>query len=101
MPKWVSRLQLPLLPAYAYTDYKSQGKTLSHAVVDLQSTSTLQGAYVMLSRVRSLKGLLILRPFVPSKVCGRLSQELRDELQRIELLAQITVMRFEACRGSM
>ena len=97
VPKWVSRLQLPLLPAYAYTDYKSQGKTLSHAIVDLQSTSTMQGAYVMLSRVRCLKGLLILRPFTPSKVCGRLSEELRIELDRIELLAQATARRFEAC----
>ncbi|KAI9058878.1 hypothetical protein FKP32DRAFT_1553246, partial [Trametes sanguinea] len=31
----VSRLQLPILPAYAYTDYKSQGRSLDRAIVDL------------------------------------------------------------------
>ena len=96
MVKSISRLQLPLLPAYSYTDYKSQGKTLTHAIVDLQSAKSLQGAYVMLSRVRTLQGLLLLRPFGASKVCGRLSQELRDELCRIERLAQATQARFDA-----
>ena len=97
--KQVSRLQLPLVPAYAYTDYKSQGKTLTHAIVDLQSAMSLQGAYVMLSRVRSLRGLMLLRPFGASKVCGRLSQELRDEFRRISRLDQATKARFEARTG--
>ncbi|KAI0054513.1 hypothetical protein BV25DRAFT_1765332, partial [Artomyces pyxidatus] len=30
-----SRMQVPLLPAYAYTDYKSQGRSLERAVVDI------------------------------------------------------------------
>jgi hypothetical protein len=33
----ISRKQLPLLPAFAYTDSKSQGRSLSHAIVDLAS----------------------------------------------------------------
>ena len=33
--KGVSRQQLPLLPAYTYTDYKSQGKSLQKAIIDL------------------------------------------------------------------
>lgn len=45
----VLRLQVPLLPAYAYTDYKSQGKMLECAIVDLESAQSLQGVYVMLS----------------------------------------------------
>ena len=94
--KSVSRLQLPLLPGYSYTDYKSQGRTLNCAIVDLQSAKTLQGAYVMLSRVRSLKGLLVLRPFGASKICARLSAELRNELGRIENLARNTTARFES-----
>ena len=94
--KSVSRLQLPLLPGYLYTDYKSQGRTLNCAIVDLQSAKTLQGAYVMLSRVRSLKGLLVLRPFGASKICARLSAELRNELGRIENLARNTTARFES-----
>ncbi|KAI9065712.1 hypothetical protein FKP32DRAFT_1557849, partial [Trametes sanguinea] len=52
----------------------------------IESAHSLQGMYVMLSRVRSLQGLLILRPFSPAKLCGRLSQELREELRRIDAL---------------
>ena len=86
----VSRTQLPLLPAYAYTDYKSQGRSLDTAIVDLSSASSLQGIYVMLSRVRSMKGLAILRPFSDRKILQRLSQELREELTRLDCLAEST-----------
>ena len=82
----VSRTQLPLLPSYAYTDYKSQGRSLTEAIVDPESASSLQGVYVMLSRVRSLAGCAILRPFKVTKVIQRLSQELRTELHRLEEL---------------
>ena len=34
VPVSVSRMQLPLLPAYAYTDYKSQGRSLDSAIID-------------------------------------------------------------------
>ena len=94
-PRYVSRTQLPLIPAYAYTDYKSQGKSLTHAIVDLESAKSLQGAYVMLSRVKSLTGLLILRPFSSAKLCSRLSEEIRNELQRIDDLDQLTSTTFE------
>ncbi len=96
----VSRTQLPLLPAYAYTDYKSQGKSLTRAIVDLDSAMSLQGVYVMLSRVKTLDGLLILRGFSPAKICGRLSQEMRDELSRIDHLADRTTRRWEKSRES-
>ena len=86
----VSRTQLPLLPAYAYTDYKSQGRSLDTAIVDPSSASSLQGVYVMLSRLRSMSGLAILRPFPESKLDQRLSQELRDELRRLDGLDQDT-----------
>lgn len=94
--KYVSRKQIPLLPAYAYTDYKSQGKSLTRAIVDIDSANSLQGIYVMLSRVRSLDGLLVLRPFSVAKLCGRLSQELRRELARIDALAEATTARYKA-----
>ncbi|KAI0037271.1 hypothetical protein FA95DRAFT_1463808, partial [Auriscalpium vulgare] len=31
----IRRQQLPVLPAYAYTDYKSQGRSLDKVIVDL------------------------------------------------------------------
>ena len=93
--KRVLHRQLPLHPAYAYTDYKSQEKSLNKAIVDIESAHSLQGVYVMLSRVRTLDGLLVLRPFVASRVCRRLSQELREELERIDRLSEATRVRFE------
>ena len=92
----VSRLQLPLLPAYSYTDYKSQGRSLNEAIVDPASASSLQGLYVMLSRVRTLTGLAILRPFKSGKLNQRLSQELRNELQRLEDLDRLTRRNYES-----
>ncbi|KAJ7656087.1 hypothetical protein DFH06DRAFT_899129, partial [Mycena polygramma] len=49
----ICREQLPLLPAYAYTDYKSQGRSLKWVIVDLNGCHSLQSVYVMLSRATS------------------------------------------------
>ncbi len=63
----IRRTQLPLVSAYSYTSYKSQGKTLDAVVVDLQPASNRpldpSFSYVPLSRVRSLQDLVILREF--------------------------------------
>jgi len=84
-----SRRQLPLVPAYAFTDYKSQGRTFERAIVDLDSARR-QGVYVMLSRVKSLVGLAILRWFPESKIYSQLSEELREELTRLDVLEMET-----------
>ncbi|KAJ7018537.1 hypothetical protein C8F04DRAFT_977181 [Mycena alexandri] len=88
------RKQIPILPAYAYTDFKSQGRTLDFVIVDL-ATARGQGVYVMLSRVKSLKGLAILRWFPPTKVFQRVSQEMRTELERISLLDAATTLQYD------
>ncbi|KAF0490306.1 ATP-dependent DNA helicase PIF1 [Gigaspora margarita] len=41
--------QLPITPAFTFTDYKCQGRTLQKAIVDLASSNTSNGLYVMLS----------------------------------------------------
>lgn len=79
----VTRLQPPLLPAYVYTDYKAQGRSLDAAIIDLDSARTIQGAYVMLSRVRTLDGVAILRRFKASKIENDLAGELRVEFGRL------------------
>ncbi len=56
---------------------------------------SIQGLYVMLSRVRTLDGLIILRPFSVAKLCNRLSQEMRDEFTRIDRLDEATRVRFQ------
>lgn len=88
--KSISRKQVPLLPAYVYTDYKSQGRSLEKAIIDIASAHSIQGVYVMLSRVKTLSGLAILRPFPQHKICQRLSQEMRNEFERLELIDRQT-----------
>ncbi|KZV80408.1 hypothetical protein EXIGLDRAFT_594862, partial [Exidia glandulosa HHB12029] len=73
--------QLPILPGFAMTTHKAQGETLDGALVDLQGCRGSEPPYVMISRVRRLSDLLILRPFDRSKIMCRNSQELRLELQ--------------------
>lgn len=91
----LSRYQVPLLPAYAYTDYKSQGRSLDTVIVDLSGARSVQGLYVMLSRVKTLDGLAILRWFPPSKIGKGLSHALRDEFERLDSLADETMRKFD------
>ena len=87
----VSRRQVPIIPAYSYTDYKSQGRSLECAIVDLESAQSLQGVYVMLSRVKSLSGLAVLRSFNTGKMYNDgIGHALREELQRIDALSDQT-----------
>jgi hypothetical protein len=79
----ISREQLPILPAYSYTDYKSQGRTLPVAIVDIESGFTLQNVYVMLSRCTSLNNLAIARPFAQGRIYRKLSAEFRTEFSRL------------------
>jgi ATP-dependent DNA helicase PIF1 len=90
-----TRKQIPIIPAYSYTDFKSQGRTLEYVIVDL-ATARTQGVYVMLSRVKSLHGLAILRWFPATKIYQRVSQEMRSELERINSLDDLTRQRFDS-----
>jgi hypothetical protein len=82
-----TRWQLPLIPAFSFTSHNSQGRTLNKCCVDLASCTSIQSAYVMLSRVRSLSGLCILRPFALDRIRNHISQELRQELERTSIKA--------------
>ncbi|CAF1551945.1 unnamed protein product [Adineta ricciae] len=62
----IKRSALPLMPAYCITTHKSQGQTLSKAVIDLKlpnETDDIAAVYVPLSRVKRLVDIAILRPF--------------------------------------
>ncbi|KAL1684487.1 hypothetical protein GGG16DRAFT_68211 [Schizophyllum commune] len=93
------RSQLPLIPAFAFTSHNSQGRSLDTVCVDLASCRSIQSAYVMLSRVRSLKGLCILRPFNISRIKTHISEELRQELKRTDDLSNLTAVRAETHLG--
>ena len=50
---------------------------------DRNTAESLQGLYVMLSRVKSPEGVALYRDFPPQKLEQQLSQELRDEFKRL------------------
>ena len=89
----VKRTQIPVVPGFSMTAYKAQGQTLNDVIVDLTACSGTETPYVMLSRVKSLEGLLILRPFASKKIACRQSEDMRRESIRLKALHRLTVMK--------
>lgn len=54
-----SYFQYPLKPAWAITVHKSQGLTFDNAIIDVGQAFASGQVYVALSRLRSLKGLIL------------------------------------------
>ena len=96
----IRRQQFPLVPAYALTNYKCQGQTMSSAIADLLPADTRDitsaWAYVILSRVRSLLDLVILRDFPIWVLQLGQSPEIEQELKRLTALALKTDQQFTA-----
>jgi len=81
-----SRLQLPLILAYALTINKTQGITLDYAIMDMgPSIFSPAMAYVVFSRVRGLEGILI-SSFHPRKIYAH-AKALKFEKMVDELIA--------------
>ena len=91
----IKRTQFPLTPAYSFTSYKAQGATLNKVIIDLDKHNNrsydFAFVYVSLSRVRSLKDLLILRSFPKDILKIKLSDDLILEMKRLENLEQETL----------
>ena len=87
----VSRTNFPLTPSYALTAYKAQGKTLGKVIVDLckPPIGRLDFAYcyVALSRAKSLKDILILRPFDKKCLCPKISGDYFVEIERLNTIS--------------
>lgn len=96
----VDRRQLSLTPAYAFTDFKSQGQTIENVIVDLAKTPTgaLTGfnAYVALSRSRRRNTIRLLRDFDPKLFTIHPNEKLREEDERLNTLAQTTIERYNS-----
>jgi hypothetical protein len=90
----VNRSQFPLLPGYALTGYAAQGGTFEKAVLDL-TTPTGKGvgainkadSYVLLSRMKTRSGLLILRRFDEIILARKPDRDMIAEIKRLEALA--------------
>ncbi|KAG1885107.1 hypothetical protein F4604DRAFT_1574075 [Suillus subluteus] len=63
------------------TTHKAQGRTLSHAIIDIQSCKGTEAPYVMASCATSLDALLILHPFNINKICSHQSEDSHNEAQ--------------------
>ncbi len=90
----INRTQLPVMPAFAMTAHKAQGQTLTSAIIDFASCRGTEPPYVMASRVKSLDGLLILRPFKIEKIQRCQSEDYRNEQKRLRVLQLLTLEKY-------
>jgi hypothetical protein len=92
----VKRLQVPILPNFAMTDYASQGKTRPNNVVDLTNSTSHQSYYTALSRSATANGTAIVQNFSSGPITGGCSGWLRQEFRELELLDDITTMAYNS-----
>ncbi len=90
----VHRRQFPITPAYAFTDYRSQGQTLPYVIVDIASpptgTLSLFNLYVALSRSSGRETIRLLRDFDDKLFMQTHDGELTVEDERLEALNMAT-----------
>ncbi|KAG8751829.1 hypothetical protein FRC12_012237 [Ceratobasidium sp. 428] len=102
----VKRLQFPIAPAYAFTDYRAQGQTLKSAVIDIAEPPTggklsQPNVYVALSRCSGLDNVRILRDFDHSLLQKPIDIDLVRDDERLERLNASTKIWWEElnCEG--
>jgi hypothetical protein len=91
---YINRTQVEVLVNFAMTDFASQGKTRPNNVSDLNNLRTHQSYYTALSRSATAEGTLILQGFDPKQTTGGCSGALRQEFRELELLDEITRLRY-------
>jgi hypothetical protein len=91
----VYRRQVQVLPCFAITDYASQGKTRLVNIVDLTHCHGHQSYYTALSRTSRADSLAIVSDITDEEVTGGLSPNLRLEFQHLEILDEITRLKYE------
>ncbi|PSS32204.1 hypothetical protein PHLCEN_2v2028 [Hermanssonia centrifuga] len=90
----VHRRQFPVTPAYAFTDYRSQGQTLPYVIVDIATppsgTLNLFNLYVALSRSSGRETIRLLRQFDDKLFLQSHDAALPLEDERLDALDRIT-----------
>ncbi|KAI0741506.1 hypothetical protein C8Q80DRAFT_1109645 [Daedaleopsis nitida] len=76
------------------TDFASQGRTRPNNVCDLQNCQTHHSVYTFLSRGSALEGTIIVQSFDSGKLTGGIAGSLRQKFRELELLDEITKMRY-------
>ena len=98
----VTRYQLPLTLAYAFTDYRSQGQTLEPVIVDIgpppYGRLTPFNVYVALSRGTGRDNIQLLRDFDETLLQHHPSEYLRLEDERLDSLNDSTKEIWESRR---
>ncbi|KIK91190.1 hypothetical protein PAXRUDRAFT_150064 [Paxillus rubicundulus Ve08.2h10] len=98
----ISRRQLPLTVAYAFTNFCSQGQTIDHVLVNIRKTAnfglTPFNAYVALSRSRGRDTIHLLRDFDNALFTTHPSEDLREEDARLTRLAETTLIDYKLGR---
>ena len=79
--------QLPLTPAYSFTDYRSQGQTIQNIIIDIvtppSGTLTPFNIYVTISRARGRNQIRLLQDFDDKLLTKHPSEYLRLEDERL------------------
>ncbi|KAF5365901.1 hypothetical protein D9615_010738 [Tricholomella constricta] len=90
----VSRTQVEVLPNFSMTEYASQGKTREWNVVHISNCASHHAMYTSLSRGICAKGTITLQGFSQNIITGGASGALRQEFRELELLDDITSLRY-------
>jgi hypothetical protein len=90
----VTRHQIPMTGAYALTDYRAQGQTMTAAIADIamppSGTLTLFNLYVALSRSSGQESIRLLRDFNEDIFMQPHNPALTQEDERLETLHETT-----------
>lgn len=90
----VTRTQFPITAAYSFTDYRAQGQTIPHVVIDIASPPTsglsLFNLYVALSRSSGRNTIRLLRDFDDDTFLQAHVPELLEEDEQLGELDTLT-----------
>jgi hypothetical protein len=103
--KTITRFQYPITAAYCFTDYRSQGQTIPHVIVDIASPPTgklsLFNLYVALSRSSGRETIRLLREFDDEIFLEAHEPELVLEDERLDDLDRTTKVWWQRISSSL